>query len=125
MKRFFIYRNLHKGTFSIRYDGKVVAYMNRMMLPKTEFRVNEGGRKRVLESGQKNIHAFAISHDYHQYTKDTKQFMDDVDILQLERVTYNPFIYKSFVDKAGLPVIGAKAAYLFDGEIWAYQLRRP
>ena len=53
-----VYKNLRKQCFSIRQKGKVIGYALVLAMSNVEFVVQQGGRKRVLESGQKNVHAF-------------------------------------------------------------------
>jgi len=53
-----VYKNLRKQCYSIRQKGKVIGYANIVAMSNVDFVVQKGGRKRVLESGQKNVHAF-------------------------------------------------------------------
>ena len=53
-----VYKNLRKQCYSIRQKGKVIGYANVLAMSNVDFVVQKGGRKRVLESGQKNVHAF-------------------------------------------------------------------
>jgi hypothetical protein len=56
-----VYRNLRKRDgvwYSIRQHGKVVGHAREVSLSSCEFVVNEAGRKRVLKTGRKNVHAF-------------------------------------------------------------------
>ena len=53
-----VYKNLRKQCYSIRQKGKVIGYALVLAMSNVDFVVQQGGRKRVLESGQKNVHAF-------------------------------------------------------------------
>ena len=57
-----VYRNLNTGTLSAQEkvggSWKVTGHPNRVKLKNAKFMVNEGGRQRVLKSGQKNVHAY-------------------------------------------------------------------
>ena len=54
-----VYRNLHKGGWSIRSKGIVCAHAQVVMLHEVHFVVQPAGRKRAQESNQRNVHAFA------------------------------------------------------------------
>lgn len=53
-----VYRNLHKNTYSITQEGRVVAHGADFTLRDCSFQVQEAGRQRVLRTKQKNVHAF-------------------------------------------------------------------
>lgn len=53
-----VYRNLHNKCYSIQQNGKVVAHAEQLELKECRFIVNQAGRRRVLSSGSKNVHAF-------------------------------------------------------------------
>lgn len=55
-----VYKNLNNGKMSIQQGGKVVAYADSVTLKDVSFKVNEGGRLRVIKERQKNVHAYAI-----------------------------------------------------------------
>ena len=56
----FIYWNLHKKCFSVKYQGRVIAYANRILAAHVEFRISEAGRQRVLREKRKNVHAYMV-----------------------------------------------------------------
>ena len=82
-----VYRNLSKRVFSIRHKGVVIGYASNVELSDAVFRVREGGRRRVLESRQKNVHAFV---------KGTLVSTGSLDV-RGEGVTYDPYKYSTFV----------------------------
>lgn len=53
-----VYRNLHRGGYSVRQNGRVIGHTNELILMDAEFVVQEGGRQRVLRTGVKNVHAW-------------------------------------------------------------------
>jgi hypothetical protein len=55
-----IYRNLHKGTWSIRdrATGRVIGHADSVLVKNATFVVQPAGRQRVLTEGRKNVHAF-------------------------------------------------------------------
>ena len=95
-KRVMVYYNLHKHTFSVQYQGKVVLYADYVKLSNVEFRVREGGKEQVRKEMRKNVHAFVIGDlmDFCQYPCENMppETNDNV-------ITYNPYKYDSFVKK--------------------------
>lgn len=58
-----VYRNLRRGAgvwYSLRQRGRVVAHAQEVTLIEARFVVHEAGRRRVLATGQKNVHAFVV-----------------------------------------------------------------
>jgi hypothetical protein len=112
-KKVEVYRNLRNGQLSIRQNGIVVAYTDYAYLNDVEFVVRKAGLKKVRESGQKNVHAFA------------KGYLCKAEpgIFHYNKcVTYNPFKYDSFVIKKNdKPIFTAKQILVKNnGEIWAF-----
>ena len=98
-----IYWNLHKKRWSIRNKstGRVCGYANAIRLQNCKFVVQQGGRRRVLETQQKNVHAFAEG--------EIVYFTDKL----CEQITYNPYKYETFIFKENkLPAYGAEKVFL-------------
>ena len=60
-----IHRNLRTGGWSImaakgKMRDRVVAHADELRLADVEFRVSAAQRQRALETGQRNVHAFAV-----------------------------------------------------------------
>lgn len=87
-----VYYNLHKHTFSIQHkvEGRwlVRDYADEVTLKDVTFQVSQAGRKRVIEEGRKNVHAFVIG-----------TLVDDIPETPVQAV-YNPYKYDSFVERA-------------------------
>ncbi len=56
-RKVFVYKNLHKGCWSIRQDGLVKAHTDNVTLYNVMMKVNKKGRERVLREKRKNVHA--------------------------------------------------------------------
>ena len=89
-----VYFNLHKKMFSVvalsgPNKNRVIAHTNSLMLRDTKFRVQSAGRQKVLKEKKKNVHAFVYGYITEEVSKN----------LDLNRVTYNPYKYNSFVIK--------------------------
>lgn len=91
-----VYYNLHKHTFSVTLKGKVILHADYVRLRDVEFRVREGGKRKVRVEKNKNVHAFVIGEllDFSQYPCKNIPSEPNNKI-----VTYNPYKYDSFVYK--------------------------
>jgi hypothetical protein len=101
-----VYYNLHKKTFSVSYDNKVIIHADYVKLGDVEFRVRTGGRDRVRSEKQKNVHAFVIGNllEYCEYPCDNIPNPPSNNI-----ITYNPYKNETFVYKdGGQPIYTAK-----------------
>jgi hypothetical protein len=95
-KKVMVYYNLHKHTFSVTYDSKVIMHADYVKLGDVEFRVRKGGKERVRSEKSKNVHAFVIGTllDYCEYP------CEDIPSPSSDKVvTYNPYKYDTFVFK--------------------------
>ena len=93
-----IYWNLHKHVYSVksleRGDsyGHVVAHGDLFLLERCKFVVRPAGKKKVVDTGVRNVHAFVrgyLSND----NKDTLQFSDTA--------YYSPFVTETWVGSDG------------------------
>lgn len=111
-KKVMVYYNLHKHTFSVKHADRVILHADFVKLENVEFRVRSGGREKVRDEKQKNVHAFVIGTlvDYCQYPCETLPEPPS-DIV----VTYNPYKYDTFVIKAtGEPILNANAVEMIN-----------
>jgi hypothetical protein len=95
-KKVMVYYNLHKHTFSVTYDSKVIMHADYFKLGDVEFRVRKGGKERVRSEKSKNVHAFVIGKllDYCEYP------CKDIPLPSSDKVvTYNPYKHDTFVFK--------------------------
>lgn len=94
-KKVMAYYNLHKHTFSISFQNKVIMHADMVKLQDVEFRVRQGGKEKVRLKKSKNVHAFVIGTliDFCEYP------CDEIIEPSGEVVTYNPYKYDSFVVK--------------------------
>lgn len=113
-KRVYVYRNLRHGhkppkLYSIRYKGIVVARKEKVLLANVKFVVHERGRQRVLKTGQKNVHAYAVG------TLVGKRGCMGIDADGKDfgiRLSYDPYKAPYFESQSGTPVKTAWAALL-------------
>lgn len=92
--KFYIYRNLTRGGFSVRYKGKVIDHADCIMAHGVTYVVNQKGRERVLREKKKYVHAFVACESYKVLDNSWLQCCNDT--LNNE-VCYNPFKHDSFM----------------------------
>jgi len=106
-----IYYNLHKKCLSVRHKGKVIKHADSVLLEDVKFRVQPAGRAKVLREKRKNVHAYLSGELAEGVSKDTEWLP--------KRVSYNPYKYETFVDRAGNPVFEAETVLVKGKEIFA------
>lgn len=97
MKKYKIYRNLHRNCFSVlKYNPekkgyRLHEYITHGILHDVVAKVSEAGRQRVIKEKQKNVHAYLLCENYDKID----QFY--FDSLDFHEISYNPYIHDSFV----------------------------
>jgi hypothetical protein len=113
----FVYFNLHKKVFSVKAleganKGRVVAHTDKLTLTDVTFKVSEAGRQRVLRERKKNVHA-GVTGQWDGTLDAAIAAENDIS------VTYNPYVYDSFVLRDNeVPIHGASSAYLDNRKIF-------
>lgn len=113
------YLNIRNKLFSIRHKGKVVERSSFVILSRAKFVVSEAGRKRVLMTKHKNVHAFVrgelSSASDIKYPKNSGYFEQGA----FKEAYYNPYITEFFIDrKTREPLHEAEYVMLLDGKIY-------
>ena len=85
-----IYFNLHKKTWSVRQDGKVIQHTNFIQIREPQYVVRQKGKEKVRREKRKNVHAFVRG-----YIEDRLPVFPSKNIF----VTYNPYKNDSFVER--------------------------
>ena len=108
-----VYRNLHKKTWSIRdrKTGRVVSHQDEVNVLDAKFVVQPAGRRKVLQEGRKNVHAFVRGTlaTYQEVLDDSRTFY----LITPYLVRYNPYQAAHFfyrnpenrIDKADLAIL--------------------
>ena len=112
-----VYYNLHKKCLSVRHKGKVIEHAQEVTLTDARFHVQQAGRERVLKQKRKNVHAYISGK-----LKETFWFTQAPKYIWTakQRVTYNPYKYKNFVNKKTLePVTSAEVVHISGKRITA------
>lgn len=111
-----VYRNLKHGKkarplYSIMHKGRVIARQHRVLLTAAKFVVNQSGRRRVIQEGRKNVHAFVVGEWVRR--PDSAYGTDETDERTLGMmIVYNPHKMVSFQTEGGNPVKGAGGVLL-------------
>ena len=101
-----VYKNLHKGCWSVRQAGKVVAHLDYICLENCNFHVGKSGRDRVRKDGVKNVHAYVTGFvpNSGEATFMREDFLEDRG-WRWQEVTYCPYQHDSFISlETGEPV---------------------
>jgi len=101
-----VYKNLHKGCWSVRQAGKVVAHLDYICLENCNFHVGKAGRDRVRKDGVKNVHAYVTGFvpNSGEATFMREDFLEDRG-WRWQEVTYCPYQHDSFISlETGEPV---------------------
>lgn len=109
-----IYFNLHKKLFSIMdlASGLIIAHGSGFILNNVTFVVSEAGRNKVLDTGHKNVHAFAVG----TFCAETS----DPPSAHSVEVTYNPFkAHYFYVKETFEPVDEAKSIKCYNNKLYA------
>ena len=118
MKPFRVYRNLHRGNFSIqsyiqeKHGYRVTDRASSAILEDCYFKVYETGRQKVIKEKGKNVHAYVEPMSY-------KLIVGGVDVTNLREIYYNPYEFDSFVYKDTLKkVYKANRVLTYDNKLY-------
>lgn len=117
-ERFFIYRNLRTKTWSKRSTkGRVVGHPSEIFLLDATFHVSQLVRARVISTRRKEVHAGVRGSQV--------PLLAGQMIGQKVEITYNPYLYDSFVRVDDLSKVSfADAVYMdHNMKVWAFNPR--
>jgi len=112
--KYYIYRNLHTGGFSVKFLGKVIDRDNFFIAEGISFKVNEYGRQRVIMERRKNVHAYVVADKYTFAGNNDK--VDGLDI-----ITYNPYTNNYFTCN-GKKITHAKKVIFKQGKCYLIEI---
>lgn len=108
--RYYIYRNLHKDCFSVRYKGKVIAHSKNLLASGVTFSVSQTGRERVLREKKKYVHAYVVCDGWVQVVPGTDIPIDG-------EVKYNPYKNETF-EFGGCQITTAQHVLMSDNKVY-------
>lgn len=116
------YRNLNNGKISLQCvsNGLILGHCDAVFMNDVRFVVRERGRLRVIESRQKNVHAFVIGDI--EWAEGFEGFRGRsilalahegrLDLTGYEAVTYNPYRMATFSSLKGMPIHQARSCFV-------------
>ncbi len=110
--KYYLYRNLHTGTFSIKYKGKVIKHPSQCLMHNVIFKVSVKGQARVRKELRKNVHATVVG------THFTEDIQSGIDLTKYQEIYYNPYKTDTFIDSAGQPIYKADQALCLNNKIY-------
>ena len=111
--KYYLYRNLRTGGFSIKHHGRVCERSNFVVMTNATLKVNKAGQERVRKEKAKNVHAYVVADNY---TTPVNLMWKQNKMIP---VTYNPYEHDTFVNaKTGEPIHEAKYAIARNGRLW-------
>lgn len=118
MTMVFAYYNLRRKLFSVKalegsHKGLVIAHEPIVEMSNCTFKVSQAGRKRVLATRRKNVHAGIQGHliGYPSRAVTLEKALEGHGFA-FNIARYNPYKYDTFVDEDGDPVLQAKNVVL-------------
>ena len=90
-----VYRNLHRGCWSVMQDGIVRFHCSHLSIANCSFHVNEKGRQRVIRNKRKEVHAWIKGRIPYSVCYSDMDFSEWP--IHSHRVTYNPYLFGSFL----------------------------
>lgn len=111
----FVYRNLTKKTWSVRSGKKVIMHPINLIIRDATFFVSEKCRLRVLKNRRKEVHAGVKGH------LDTITPVSDINLSCMKQITYNPYLYDSFVEVGSCKKVHFSELVFMDSNfnVWA------
>lgn len=109
--KFYIYRNLHTDTFSVKFRGKVIRHPKKCFLINVDLNVSEKGRERVLRERVKNVHAMLAA-------KQIKRIPQNLNMDNYEEFFYDPYKYNTFVNSKLEPIFNLKQVLCLNNKIY-------
>ena len=90
--KYYLYRNLHKNMFSIKYKQKVIDRNNYQIMKDVIFVVSKKGQDRVRKEKRKNVHATISG-----FLVNESEF--NINLYNLIELYYNPYTTDYFTIK--------------------------
>ena len=90
--RYYLYRNLHKNMFSIKYKQKVIDRNNYQIMKDVIFVISKKGQNRVRKEKRKNVHATVSG-----FLVNENEF--NINLYDLIELYYNPYTTNYFTIK--------------------------
>lgn len=96
-----VYKNLNRGDWSVRHQGKVIAHVAEIWLANVSFHVSEKARVRVIANKRREVHAWAIG-----------EIVASQPSGEAVAITYNPYRAATFTQRrTGAAIMSAAVVH--------------
>lgn len=109
--KYYIYRNLRTGGFSIKFKGKVIERFYCAIFTNVQFKVSELLRLQVIHKKRKNVHAYVVVDDINGIGR-TIAGIDG-----LSEIKYNPYYNRQFTCN-GKEIYSASKIFFKNGKCY-------
>ena len=113
--KYYIYRNLNRGGFSVKYKGLVVDRPAEFIATDVEFRVSKPSQDRARRQKSRNVHAYIVCDEYTNTTGTDE--LQDWELLRADPISYNPYYTDTFMC-SGKPIWLAKRVIAANGKAY-------
>lgn len=100
--RYYVYRNLHTGTFSVKFKNKVIDHPLSIKIENVIFKISKKGQNKVRKEKRKNVHAFITGTNF-SYSNLTIDYIESN--FKNNEIYYNPYTTDTFVFKHNNKII--------------------
>jgi len=118
--KYYLYRNLHTGGFSIKQKGLVCARGHVVTMKNVEFKVNAAGSAKAKKEQQRNVHAYMVADNFEVckvLASGLENLLKTVD--DMLEITYHPYSDDKFVVKStNEPIEFAQYAIAVNGKVY-------
>lgn len=109
--KYYIYRNLNRGGFSVKHKGLVVDRTNNFYAENVEFRVSGASQNRARREQRRNVHAYIVCDRYSR--------PHHPDVSDYQQLYYHPLTTDTFVIAGtDTPVLEASRVIGTDGKAY-------
>ena len=126
MAKTYVYKNLHKDTWSLMERGIVRAHSDNVVVESAEFRVRPAGREKVLREQRKTVHAFVVGYPIAEDAV-TLAAVEGIKLALGEpvQVSYNPYRGDTFYRKDTDESVESAALVELrpDSSVWAWGVK--
>ena len=118
--KYYIYRNLNKGGFSVKHRGLVIANLHKFTVDDVQFQVSDKSRGRAIRERSRNVHAYMTSSTPPKELRWRDETFDKhIDENDMQAVYYNPFKTRTFVlEGTKHKVTSAEHVVARDGKVY-------
>ena len=94
-----VYKNLHNGLLSVKQGNLVICHVFNIVLDNVSFIVYETGRQKVIQTRQKNVHAFIVGYVKHINVDNASINTSIISKNLHNSFSYNPYKHNYFYMK--------------------------